>query len=297
MQIRNVGVVSPGDMGQAVAARLKEAGFLVHTSLAGRSERTRALAAQAGLLDAGSIESLVSKCDLVWSILNPAAAVDKAREVADAMKKTGRKIGYVECNAIAPQSVREIDGIIRAAGGFVIDAGLIGAPPRGKNRTRLYVSGPEAGLLSQVNHEHLQIRIAGERVGDASAVKMCYAAITKGAVALGVELWMAAHKLGIEDVLEKEFKASQPEIQEWVLSRCTTMPPKAYRWVPEMLEIAKTFDGVGMTPRILEGAAEMYERIAGTPLGQESPEAARERGRSGWEIVQALAASGPDAPK
>jgi hypothetical protein len=67
------------------------------------------------------------------------------------------------------------------------------------------------------------------------------------------------------------------------------MPPKAHRWVPEMLEIARTFEGVGMTPRILLGAADMYELIATLPLGKESPEEAREKNRSGKEIVKGLA--------
>jgi hypothetical protein len=67
-----------------------------------------------------------------------------------------------------------------------------------------------------------------------------------------------------------------------------SMPPKAYRWVPEMLEIAKTFEGVGMT-RILQGAADRCEYIQQTPLGRESPKQAREVARSGGEVVRALA--------
>jgi hypothetical protein len=118
---------------------------------------------------------------------------------------------------------------------------------------------------------------------------MCYASITKGALALGMELLIAARKLGVEQALEAELKDSQGDLFEWVLSRSVSMPPKAHRWVPEMLEIAKTFEGVGMTPRILQGAADMYEFIAETPLGRESPEEARERARSGKDIVKGLA--------
>ena len=135
----------------------------------------------------------------------------------------------------------------------------------------------------------MQVRVIGERVGDASAVKMCYASITKGTLALGMELLITARKLGVEQALEAEFKDSQPDMYEWVLSRSVSMPPKAHRWVPEMLEIAKTFEGVGLTPRMLQGAADMYEFIADTPLGRETPEEARERGRSGAELVRALA--------
>ena len=289
MELGNIGVVSPGDMGQAVAGRLKECGYNVYTALEGRSSRTRALAAKAGLEDCGTMNALVSRCDMVCSILNPAAAVEKAREAAAAISATGKRITYVDCNAVAPETVREIDRIIRAAGGDFIDAGIVGPPPRGAARTRVYVSGPVADRMTGIRNDHLLIRVVSERVGDASALKMCYGAITKGAVALGVELLIAARKLGVAETLEREFQESVPDIYEWILSRSVSMPPKAYRWVPEMNEIAKTFEDTGMTPRILLGAADMFEMIAGTALGKESPEQARERGRDGREIVRSLA--------
>ncbi len=289
MHIKNIGVVSPGDMGQAVAARLKECGCDVFTALDGRSARTRTLAHEAGLTDCGSLDTLVATCDMILSILDPGAALAKAHEVAAALRKTGRKTVYADCNAVSPQTVREIDAIIRDAGGNFIDAGIIGPPPRGKSRTRLYVSGPDAGLFTQFSHPNLLVRVVSARIGDASGVKMCYAAITKGAVALEMELLIAARKLGVEQVLEAEFRESIPGIHDWLLDRTPAMPPKAYRWIPEMREIAKTFEGVGMTPRIMQGAAEMFEFIAATPLGRESPEQARAHDRSGSEVARQLA--------
>ena len=289
MQFKNIGVTSPGDMGQGVAMRLKACGYQVHTALEGRSPRTAELAREAGINDCGSVQSLVETCDAVFSVLNPGAAVDNARKVAAAMRAVRKKLVYVDCNAIAPQTGHEIDRIVRDAGGIFIDAGLIGPPPRGKAKVRLYVSGPDASLLTQIVDDQLQVRVVGERIGEASAVKMCYASITKGALALGVELLIAARKLGVEQALENEFKESQPDIHEWVVSRSVSMPPKAHRWVPEMLEIAKTFEGVGMTPRILLGAADMYKLIAETPLGRESPEAAREKARKGPDVIRGLA--------
>jgi hypothetical protein len=95
--------------------------------------------------------------------------------------------------------------------------------------------------------------------------------------------------LGVEQALETEFRETQADLYDWILNRSLSMPPKAYRWVPEMNEIAKTFEDIGMTPRIMKGASDMYELIAKTPLGRESPEEARKRGRSGPEIVAGLA--------
>lgn len=289
MKIQNIGVVSPGDMGQGVALTLKNSGFAVHTALDGRSARTKTLAREAGLNDCGSMQKLVATCDVILSILNPAAAVDNARAAAAAMQATGRRCTFVDCNAIAPQTALEIDAIIRAAGGLCIDAGIIGPPPRGKASMRMYVSGPGAAELEQLSSEGIKVRVMSERIGDASAIKMCYASYTKGAVALGVEMLMAARRLGVDAALDRELQESAADNRQWVLSRTTVMPPKAYRWVPEMLEIAKTFEGAGMTPRILLGAADMYEMIAQTALGKESPEEARAKGRDGQTVVNGLA--------
>ena len=290
MQLKKIGVTSPGDMGQAVAMRLKACGFDVYTALAGRSARTAELAREAGLSDAGTIEKLVATCDAVFSVLNPGAAVDNARAVAAATRAAKKNLIYVDCNAIAPSTGKEIERLITEAGGTFVDAGIIGPPPRGKAKTRLYVSGPDAALLSeQIVDDQLRVRVVGERIGDASAVKMCYASITKGALALGVELLVAARKLGVEQALEAEFRDSQPDLYDWIVNRSVSMSPKAYRWVPEMQEIAKTFEDIGMTPRIMQGASDMYELIAKTPLGRESPEDARKQGRGGPDVIKGIA--------
>jgi 3-hydroxyisobutyrate dehydrogenase-like beta-hydroxyacid dehydrogenase len=290
MQITNVGVISPGDMGQAIAGRLKESGLNVYAALDGRSERTKTLARAAGLTDCGSIEKLVATCELVLSVINPGEALNVARQVAAAMRKTGRKIAFADLNAVSPQTAREADRMIREAGGMFIDGGIIGPPPRGeKDKPRIYVSGPDAYLFESISHPNLLMRVLSERVGDASGVKMCYAAMTKGTTALAVELLVAARKLGVEQALEKELRESRNDVFEWQMKNIAVMPPKAYRWVPEMQEIAKTFGELGLTRRIFEGATDIYALVAATTLGKESPEQARKKGRSGLDITRELA--------
>ena len=290
MQITNVGVISPGDMGQAIAGRLKESGLNVYAALDGRSERTKTLARAAGLTDCGSIEKLVATCELVLSVINPGEALNVARQVAAAMRKTGRKIAFADLNAVSPQTAREADRMIREAGGMFIDGGIIGPPPRGeKDKPRIYVSGPDAYLFESISHPNLLMRVLSERVGDASGVKMCYAAMTKGTTALAVELLVAARKLGVEQALEKELRESRNDVFEWQMKNIAVMPPKAYRWVPEMQEIAKTFGELGLTRQIFEGATDIYTMVAATPLGKESPEQARKKGRNGLDVTREIA--------
>jgi 3-hydroxyisobutyrate dehydrogenase-like beta-hydroxyacid dehydrogenase len=288
MKIENVGLMSPGDMGQAVAMQIKAKGLNVYTALEQRSERTRVLAREAEITDLGTVARLVAECDVVLSIMNPGAAVDFAREASDALRASGRQTLIVDCNAIAPDTVREIAGLVEQAGGRFLDAGIIGPPPRGKAKTDLYVSGPGAADLEQLAGPQLVVHVIGEGIADASALKMCYGALNKGTQALWLEVLIAAERLGVAGILEQQLQQSQADRYRWALSQFPILPPKAYRWVPEMLEISKTLGAAGITPKVFEGAADIYRFVAGTSLGKETPEN-RDKEREGKDVVRLLA--------
>jgi 3-hydroxyisobutyrate dehydrogenase-like beta-hydroxyacid dehydrogenase len=288
MKIENVGLMSPGDMGQAVAMQIKAKGLNVYTALEQRSARTRALAREAGLTDVGTVARLVAECDVVLSIMNPGAALDFAREAADALRASGRQTLIVDCNAIAPDTVHEIADVVERAGGRFLDAGIIGPPPRGKAKTNLYVSGPGAADLEQLGGPQLVVHVISEGIADASALKMCYGALNKGTQALWLEVLIAAQRLGIAGILEQQLQQSQADHYNWALSQFPILTPKAYRWVPEMLEISKTMGAAGVTPKVFQGAADIYRFVASTPLGKETPEN-RDKAREGKDVVRLLA--------
>lgn len=291
MQIEKVGLMTPGDMGQAVAMQIKARGFSVCTALDRRSERSRALAREAGLTDLGTIARLVAECDVVLSVMNPGAALDFAREAADAVRASRRHTLVVDCNAIAPDTVHEIAGLIERAGGRFLDGGIIGPPPRGKAKTNLYVSGPGAADLEALAGPQLAVHVVSERIADASALKMCYGALNKGTQALWLEVLIAAQRLGVDAFLEQQLRQSRADLYDWALGQFPILPPKAYRWVPEMIEISKTLGTAGITPKVFQGAADIYRFVAGTALGKETPEN-RDKGRSGKDVVRLLAQEG-----
>jgi len=288
MKIQNVGVMSPGDMGQAVAQQLKQQGFNVCTALDKRSARSKTLAQQAGLADVGSIAALTERCEVILSIMNPAAASDFAGEVAQAIAVNKRQPLFADCNAIAPVTMHAIAARITSAGGRCADGGIIGPPPRGNAAMSLYVSGPEARELEQLATPQINVRVMSERIGDASAIKMCYGAFNKGLQAMALELLIASHRLGVHSLLETQLRESRRDVYDWIIGALPVMPPKAYRWVPEMFEIAKTFESVGLTPRMFQGTADMYEFVAATALGKETPES-RDKSRGGKDVVRLLA--------
>lgn len=283
----NVGILSPGDMGHTVGERLRQHGARVLTSLEGRSERTRALAAEAGFEDLPSYEDLVREADVVLCILVPSEALGVAEKAAAAIRATGADVLYADCNAVAPRTARAIGDVIAAAGGRVADGGIIGPPPRKAGTTRIYASGPGAQDLARLREYGLDIRVLDGEVGQASGLKMCYGALTKGLTALGLELLVAARQMGLETALEAEQSGTMAEVRNYLQRSIPTMPPKAYRWVGEMEEIAACFADLGLTPNILLGAADVYRFVATTPLGRETPEM-RDRDRSASGVVEAL---------
>lgn len=288
MKIERIGFMTPGDMGQAVAMQIKQKGYTVCTALEKRSERSRKMAAEAGLIDVGSIAKMTAECDLVMSVMNPGAALEFATEAAAAIKIQSRKPVFIDCNAVAPDTMRAIDQVIRDAGARCLDGGIIGPPPRGGAKVNLYVSGPGSADLKQLEGEFLRVHVLSERMCDASAVKMCYSAFNKGTQGLMLQTLMAAHRLGVHDIVEQQLLASRAEAYQGLLKALPQLPPKAYRWVPEMYEIARTFEGVGMTPRIFQGEADMFELVAATRLGKETPEN-RDKNRSGKDVIEQLA--------
>lgn len=294
MTSATVGILSTGDMGHAVGGALRGGGLRVVTCLAGRGERTRALADAAGIEDVPSLEDLAATSDALLSILVPSAALAAAERVAAALRATGAQLLYADCNAIAPRTVRTVAEAVTAAGARFADVGIIGSPPRGPHPgTRFYASGPGAEEFATLAAHGLDARVLGAEIGQASGFKMCYGALTKGLQALGVELLVAAKALGLEDALQAEQEGSVAEVRAWLERAVPAMPPKAHRWVGEMEEIAACFADVGLTPRLFEGVADLYRFVAATAIGHESPET-RDRSRDLRGVVAALAAELPE---
>lgn len=267
-----VALLSPGDMGHAVGRVLTENGIRVITDLSKRSPRTKSLAGAAGIHDVGSLTAVVENAQIIMAILVPAQALQLATEVAQAISNTNADLIYVDCNAVAPATTAEINQVITAAGVHFVDASIIGPPPSKPNSTRFYASGPKIETFALLNNYGLSVISLGNEIGRASAIKMCYAALTKGLSALSTELLTAAKVLGVDEALAAEFQQSQAALYQRMEKGLPHMPPKSRRWIGEMDEIAKTFGDVGLTPKILEGAAEIYRLVGETEMADRNPE-------------------------
>lgn len=274
-------------MGQAFARQLRDQGFGVHTVLAGRSARTRGLAAAAGIHDAGTLAGLAECCDVILSIMNPEHALSFAEALARAIRETRAMPLLVDCNAIAPDTMRAIQQTITAAGARCADAGIMGPPPTDTVASRLFVSGPEAHELQALATPRLSVHVVSERIGDASALKLCDAVMAKGVTALMLQMLIVARRLGIEDALEAQCEGPRRYFHDWIIRTLPVALPKAYRWAPEVEQIARTFEAVGLSGDMMRAAIPLYEQIAATELGREAPEN-RDTSRDGKTVVRLL---------
>ena len=275
-----VAVIAPGAMGAAVGRRLGDSGLKVLTSLGGRSAETAARAKAAGMVAASDDE--IAACDFILSILPPGDALALAERFAPALTKSNAKPTYVDCNAINPKSVERVAAAIAPSGAPFVDAGIIGPPPKpvvpgeaaAGTGTRFYASGPAAPRFASLRDYGLDVRVLDGPLSAASALKMSYAGITKGTQAIGAAMMLTAARAGTADDLFKELQLSQKEMLAWFKRQLGTMPPKAYRWVAEMQEIAGFAGDDPAARELYEGAAEFYERFAEDFAGEKKDAAA-----------------------
>ncbi|MGE3246431.1 MAG: DUF1932 domain-containing protein [Beijerinckiaceae bacterium] len=255
-----IAVIAPGMMGAAIGARLVKNGAKVLTLLDGRSEDTKARAAQAGI--AGASVSEIAKADMILSVLPPGDALALAQMLAPVLSASAHKPHYADLNAVNPDTAVEIGEVIAATGCRYIDGGIIGGPPRdGYSGPVIYVSGPDASTARLLGELGLNCHELDAIVGTASALKMCYGGITKGVTAIGTTLALAAARAGIAEALRDELKSSQPALFASLQRSVPDMFGKAYRWVAEMEEIS-TFVGDRAEGVVHKGIAGLYDRLA-----------------------------------
>jgi 3-hydroxyisobutyrate dehydrogenase-like beta-hydroxyacid dehydrogenase len=255
-----IGLLHPGEMGSSVGGSGRAAGSRVLWASQGRSASTRARAAADGLEDAGGLADLVAASDVILSVCPPDAAPDLARAVS-ALSFSGI---YVDANAVSPATAREVGTIVEKAGATYVDGGIIGPPARARGTTRLYLSGPAAPRVAALfEGSPLEAIVVEGGAGAASAVKMAYAAWTKGSSALLLAVRALATAEGAEAALLAEWKRSQPELPARSEGAAKGNAPKAWRFVGEMDEIAATFAAAGLPDGFHRAAGEIYRRMEG----------------------------------
>ena len=261
-------VLHPGAMGATVAAACR--GRVLWVSR-GRSAATRARAAAAGLTEAVDLDGIVGRADTMISVCPPHAA----EEVAAAVAAAGFDGRYVDANAVSTATAERIAARFE----HFVDGGIIGPPANAPGTTRLYLSGPDgAEVAALFKGSVLDARTVPGGPGAASALKMAYAAWTKGTSALLLAVAALARANGVDGPLAQEWELSQPGLADRLAAVAAGEVPKAWRWSGEMAEIADTFAAAGLPDGFHRAAAAVYGRLEGF------------KDATGLEVADALAA-------
>jgi 3-hydroxyisobutyrate dehydrogenase-like beta-hydroxyacid dehydrogenase len=254
-----IGILHPGEMGVSIAAAAINNGHDVYWDSDGRSDKTRARAEKYRLIEVHSLLQLCQSCEIILSVCPPHAAEDVARSVIEADFQGL----YLDANAISPQGAINISNLMEANGIHFIDGGIIGGPAWTPKSTWLYLSGIHAkDIASLFSMGPLETKVIGNEIGKASALKMCYAAYSKGTTALLATILAAAETLGIRENLYEQWDRDDQGFSGKVDQRITRVTAKAWRFEGEMREIASTLQDAGLPNGFHESAAEIYHRMA-----------------------------------
>ncbi len=263
-----IGILHPGEMGVSIAASAIKSGHEVYWISQGRSEKTRLRAEQHRLIELPSIEQLCQACEIILSVCPPHAA----EEVASSVLEAGFKGLYLDANAIAPQRATELGERMDEAGIRFVDGGIIGGPAWKPNETWLYLSGEHAPEIAACfSNGPLETKIIGSGTGKASALKMCYAAYSKGTTALLAAIVAAAESLDVRQELYTHWDRDSKGFSGQVNQRVSRVTAKAWRFKGEMREIALTLHGAGIPDGFHHAAAEIYHRMSGFKEAARTP--------------------------
>lgn len=255
-----VGILHPGQMGISIAASAQKSGNVVYWVSAGRSPQTQARANQFGLLDAQSLAQFCTTCEIIISICPP----ESAESVAESVASHGFRGLYVDANAISPQRAIKMGHMMTQAGATFVDGGIIGGPAWEPNSTWLYLAGKDAQRVADCFVESpLETSIISDAIGKASALKMCFAAYSKGTTALLCAILAAAEAYDVRHELEAQWAQDGSDFAMQTIQRTRNVTAKAWRFAGEMEEIAATFSEVDLPNGFHLAANDIYRRLAG----------------------------------
>jgi 3-hydroxyisobutyrate dehydrogenase-like beta-hydroxyacid dehydrogenase len=277
MAFQRIGILSIGEMGYHWARVLAGRGVKVLTYAKDRSETTRQRAEKIGVECVPSMESLVRDADLIVSIVVPFAAKRVANKVAKATAKSGRKdLLYLDANAISPMTADQIGKILQPSGVNFVDGCIIGSASKMDKGAVVYVSGPQAPMIQELEAFGFSVKVLGPTVAQASAFKVVYAGLTKGLQGLFVELLMGARAFGLLDEILKRYEESFPGLLDKVTSSIVGLRIHAGRRAEEMDELKRTFNHHRMKSFMAPAAQKVLQAIAALDVSKPSDSGARE---------------------
>ncbi len=263
MSFKRIGILSIGEMGYHWARVLGAHGVELSTVTGNRSETTRQRAESAGVQVLPSLEALVSHVDLVVSIVVPSASKQVATRVAGTIARCGKKgLLYLDANAISPMTAEELNRVLTKVRARYVDGCIIGSAAKMDQGAEVYVSGPDAPSLEELNLLGLSVKVLGSGSSQASALKVLHAGLTKGLAGLFLELLVGAEKFSLLSQTLDDYERSYPGLPRKVGQSMLSLPTHAARRSEEMTELGATFQHFGLEPIVVPAVGKILKSIA-----------------------------------
>jgi len=279
-----VGILYPGDMGSSLGKLLAEQGFPVVTTLEGRSLRSRRLCEAAGLKALDTLREVVQSSTVVFSVVPPAAAREVAEQYCAIAHLAPTSAVYIDANPVSPAGVVEIAELVKGAGIGFVDGALHGVAAQLRTLGTLYLSGDRAEELARRFAPCLRVKYLGNQAGLASAVKMMLGGMSKGLIALFLEMALLAEEVGVRDELLDCYRHFYPGVMTAVERILPTYPRHAARRADEMRELESTMLAFGLEPCLVSGTRRLIDAVAQAGLTENGSKDAA----SVTDIVKAL---------
>jgi 3-hydroxyisobutyrate dehydrogenase-like beta-hydroxyacid dehydrogenase len=263
----NVALIGYGEVGRILAEdlRARAVGVVAYDlkldNDAGRPLREHAAAH--GVVPAAAAQQAVQGADLVISAVTASQAVAVAEACAPALRKG---TFFLDFNSASPGAKCRAAGVVNAAGGRYVEGAVMTSVPPYRIQVPLLLGGPDAAaLLPRLAELGFAPKVASDKLGVASATKMCRSVMIKGLEAMVIESLTTARHYGVEDGVIASLQQTFPGI-DWEKQGAyffQRVIEHGRRRAEEMREAAQTVREAGLEPLSAAGTAERQAFIAG----------------------------------
>jgi 3-hydroxyisobutyrate dehydrogenase-like beta-hydroxyacid dehydrogenase len=263
----NVGLIGYGEVGRILAEDLRQQDVKVSAyDIKLRSDQSgrplREHARQHGVTLTASHADLAAQSDFIVSAVTASQTVTVAKQCADAVKKGA---WFLDFNSASPGAKQRAARLIDDAGGRYVEGAVMTSVPPYRIKVPLLLGGGDAAALTPLLNElGFAAKVASDRLGVASAVKMCRSVMIKGLEAMVIESFTTARAYGVEGAVLASLKETFPGI-DWEKQGAyffQRVIEHGRRRSEEVREVAETVREIGLTPWSSQGTAERQAWVA-----------------------------------
>jgi 3-hydroxyisobutyrate dehydrogenase-like beta-hydroxyacid dehydrogenase len=267
MDMQRIGVVGYGEVGKIFSAGLRPhatamAAWDLKFALGATRAEELAHAAQQGVVACGSMRELCATSDLVISAVTASNTLAVAEEASHSIRPGSI---FLDLNSASPGTKQRAAALIDARGAHYVEAGVMTSVPPYGIRVPMVLGGERAAELAhRLNGWGMDAQAVSDRLGVASAIKMCRSVMIKGLEALVIESYATARAYGVEDHVLPTLQETFPSI-DWNQQGAyffSRVVQHGKRRAEEMREAANTVREAGFEPLMTAAIAGKQQWVA-----------------------------------